>query len=234
MKTIALCLLLVACGKKAEEAPKADPKLDPTPVPVAAIDAEVAVIQAVIDDAPATPDAAGERMASVDSITDGVAAMSLPRNLDDTSPPPVKVTIKLPAGWKQSTTRNEHEVIFIPADGKYDRPSISVNVQMDNLAPAKVTREVSDAIADRKVRVAGGGNLKVLATRDRPDGKLITRHIDATKERRINYVETICFVAKPGQKFVVQMLGFVEKGKDDETLVKLFEEACPTVTIVEP
>jgi hypothetical protein len=227
MKTIALCLLLVACGKKAEEAPKADPTGKPDPVAATPEDAAVAVMQAIYPDA-----GGGKRTATVDSITDGTATMTLVRNLVDGSPP-VKVTMKLPAGWKQSETRRDHEVIFIPEGGKYDRPSITMKVQLDNLDPAKLTREVAEEITE-KAAVVGLGKIKVLATHDRPDGKLITRHVDATKERDINYVETICFVTKPGQNFVVQMLGFVDKGKDDVALVKAFEEACPTVTIVEP
>ena len=223
MKTIALCVLLVACGKKTEDVPKAQPETKPDPV-VAETDAAVAVLQAIVIDAEP-----GKRTATVDSITDGTATMTLLRNLVDGSPP-VKVTMKLPAGWKQSATRDDHAVIFVPEDGKYDRPSITMNVQMDNLDAAKVTKEVAAAIADKQKRVVGGGKIKVLASDDRR----VTRHIDATKERSIDYVETICFVAKPGQTFVVQMLGFVEKGKDDEALVKAFEAACPTVTIVEP
>jgi len=227
MKTIALCLLLVACGKKAEDAPKAQP--GPKPDPVAAeTDAAVAVIQAVIPDAEA-----GKRTATVDSITDGTATMTLLRNLVDGSPP-VKVTMKLPAGWKQSATRDDHAVIFVPEGGRYDRPSITMNVQMDNLDSTKLMPAVVKAITDKKTQVVGGGKVVTSESAGRPAGRILTRQVDATKERDINYVETICYVTKPGQPFVVQMLGFVDKGKDDEALAKTFHDTCLTVTIVEP
>lgn len=224
MKTIALCLLLVACGKKSGDAPKGEPTSDPKPKPepAATTDAAVAVMQAI-----------HPGKATVDSITDGTATMTLVRNLVDGSPP-VKVTMKLPTGWKKSATERDHDVIFVPEGSTSDRPSITLNVQMDNLDSTKLMPAVVKAIMDNKKQVVGGGKIVTFETAGRRDGRILTRHVDATAERSVNYVETLCYVTKPGQPFVVQMLGFVEKGKDDEALAKAFQDACLTVTIVAP
>jgi hypothetical protein len=220
MKTIALCLLLVACGKKAEEAPKAEPA--PALQPVAPTDAEVAVLQAVTEDAPA---------ADVDPIATDPITITLLRS-GPSPTPPVKVIVKVPAGWKQSKLR--HEVLFRPASDKIIDPSLRVGVYLDRLDPEKVARAIEDEIARRKVDVAADDELAVVRTSDRPDGKLLIRQIDATKTRNAVYFETICIVTKPGQPFAVEIVGTVRKGTDDAAMIKTYEEACSAMTIVEP
>lgn len=161
-------------------------------------------------------------------IINGVATMTLRRKLATGT---VKVKVTLPKGWRQSDTKTD-DALFVSATSTYDRPSITLNVQIDNLEEKEVPPRLKKAIAEDKKTVGGGGKIKVLKLKDRPDGGLISREINATKERDVHYVETVCLVRKPGQKFIVQLVGFA--GVKEAALVAEFEAACKTVQIVEP
>ncbi|HEY5938568.1 MAG TPA: hypothetical protein VIU61_28145 [Kofleriaceae bacterium] len=221
MKTIALCVLLVACGKKAEDAPKAQPEKAPDPVGVEP-DAAVAVIQAITSDAPAA-DAAVPRAEPVPTRT---VTVTLVR---DAPARPVKVTLEVPTGWKQTSL--SREVVFHPASDKSTAPTIRVGVYLDRRDPATMDRTIEDEIARRKVDVAADDQLEVVRTRDRPDGKLLTRRIDARKTRKAVYFETICIATGPGQPFAVEVVG---TAREDDALIATYEDACSAMTIVDP
>jgi hypothetical protein len=163
-------------------------------------------------------------------VKDGVATIQIPRKLVEGSPA-VTVTLALPAGWKQSENKPD-DMVLVPETAKYDRPAMTVNVQMDNLDPKTVAKRIDEKIRELGKVVVGGGRIKLLGTKKRPDGAWLSRSIDAKKERDIQYVETTCLVARPGQPFVVQVLGFAET--KDAALVPLFEKTCASVQVVGP
>jgi len=164
-------------------------------------------------------------------VKDGVATVGVPRNYVEGAPT-VQLTMEMPAGWKRWEETSTSGVMLVPETAKYGRPSITVNVQLDNLDPAKAAEDTAKKLKELKKIVVGGGKIKVLKAGKRPDGGWLSRAIDAKKERDIQHVETTCLVSRPGQPFVVQMLGFGET--KDAGLVPMFEKLCGTIQIVSP
>ncbi len=165
---------------------------------------------------------------SLDLGEDGTAKMKLRRQLVDGTPL-VSVVAKLPVGWEKRKSFFEGEHKFVPRTRVYDRPSITFNVQMDNLDPDTVKKQIDEKVKELHTVVVGLGKIKVLSVAELPNGKRITRRVDAQKERSIVYVETTCLVFVPGQRYVVQMQGFAED--KDANLVPEFEKVCESVSL---
>ena len=138
----------------------------------------------------------------------------------------LKLTMTLPDGW--ALAKQDSSFIFTPG-GKGDRPSIDV-FKLGGVDPSP--KDIATEFAKTKKDVIGGGKLKVLTSGDLPNGKFLSRHVDAKKERGVVYVETTCWVGKPDSKWTIRMTGFAEE--KDAALVKSFEDVCHSMKFVEP
>jgi hypothetical protein len=163
-------------------------------------------------------------------VKDGVATATLRRTYVK-GEPSITVTFELPAGWRETKPTFDGGVTIVPADAKYDRPQLRLNVQIDNTEPSQIDKAIADKLEAEKTKVVGGGTAKRLRKKARPDGAYQTLAIDAKKQRSIVYTETSCYVGKPGQPYVVALVGFTEQA-GAKALVPLFEKTCLSLKIV--
>jgi hypothetical protein len=142
----------------------------------------------------------------------------------------------LPADWKFAGNSFE-SLEFEPAWAKYGRPSFSIAVRNDNLDPGEVAGQAKAEANAFKGKIAGGGKLvktitdtKELALGAHLHGYLSSYEIDATAERHVHYVETLCSVWADGQKFFVTLQSSAEMA--DAKIVPDVEKACSTLALV--
>lgn len=165
------------------------------------------------------------------TVAKGVAQVKVPRKLADGA---VALSIKLPPDWKLHDT-SMGTATFVPASAKYDRPSLEVDVPIDNVHD-KLAEFIATQLPSKDKPVAGGGKLvKLITDKKKLDlaGKVhalvSTVEVDATEARHVHYVETTCFVWRDDQPFAVLVRGFAEM--PDAKLGAEFEKACGTVTL---
>jgi hypothetical protein len=166
---------------------------------------------------------------SVKLAADGTATLKLPRNLVD-GQPTVTVVFKLPAGWVRDSKSPEYAQ-FVPKGARWGRPSIEVNVQMDNLEPAETAERAKKASEDFKATVPGGDMVSVLTdARVLADNHAHLVSIERdSKAAQLHSVQTACFLPAEGKSYVVKLSGFGEI--QDKKLVPEFEKACASLRL---
>jgi hypothetical protein len=166
---------------------------------------------------------------SVKVTQDGTASLKLPRNLVD-GEPMVTVSFKLPSGWVRDP-KSPDDAQFVPKGARWGRPSITVNVQMDNLKPAEAAERAKQASEEFKASVPGGDKVTVLTeprVLDDNHARLVSIERDS-QAAQLHSVETGCFLHAEGQSYVIKLRGFGEI--QDKKLVPEFEKACASLRL---
>jgi hypothetical protein len=137
------------------------------------------------------------------------------------------VKLSAPEGWVGKPDYSGAPT-FKPKDATR-WPEITVNPGLDSIEPDKLDAEIDKSLDKLKKEVVGGGKVKVLAETKLPNGKAVAIHVDAKKEREIEYLQMTCYVRKVGEKFAVRIEGTASP-KDEKSLAT-FEAACKSAEV---